>query len=338
MIDSTPVNEGVGRATQPVQPVQPETINTVQVNNLSKQFADQMVVDNISFYVKPGTVFGFIGPSGGGKTTTVRMLTGIYHPTSGEVKVLGRSPTKFTRHDRERIGYMPQHFVLYPDLSVWENLSFAASIYGVDLRRSKRMKELLDFVELLDDRDKRVRRISGGMQRRLSLATTLIHEPDLLFLDEPTTGLDPVLRMKFWDYFHNLKENGITMFVTTQYVSDAAYCDLVGMIVEGKLIALDTPEGLRRQALGGEVVLLRSVDRIDYGRIQALIQLPFVTRAERSGENEVRITVEEDAATTIPELVEWSNNTGVDVESIQEFLPPYDDVFVALIRKESQSA
>ncbi len=335
MIEATHIDEAIDEksATSP----QPDAIHPIQVKELTKQFDDEVVVDRVSFYVPQSAIFGFIGPSGCGKTTTVRMLTGIYQPTSGEVKVLGQIPGKFSLTDREKIGYMPQHFVLYPDLTVWENLSFAASIYGVGFGRSKRMKELLEFVELWDSRNKRVRHISGGMQRRLSLATTLVHEPKLLFLDEPTTGLDPMLRKKFWEHFHNLKESGITIFVTTQYVSDAAYCDRVAMMVEGRLVALDTPEGLRSQALGGSVVILRSVTRIDYGRIQALTQLPFVKRAERIGENEVHITVE-DATTAIPELIEWGKNTDTEVESIQEFQPAYDDVFVALVRKESRSA
>lgn len=309
----------------------------IQVKDLTKVFGEQLVVDRVNFEVSPGTVFGFIGPSGSGKTTTVRMLTGIYHPTSGEVKVLGHAPGIFPRRERERIGYMPQNFVLYPDLSVWENLKFAAKIYGVGFGRNKRMKALLDFVELWDHRNKRVSNISGGMQRRLSLATTLTHDPDLLFLDEPTTGLDPILRKKLWDYFHNLKEKGTTIFVTTQTVSDAAQCDLVGLMVEGRLVAVDTPEGLRRQALGGEVIILSSNDRIEYQHIQMLNQLPFVKRAERTGENKANITVD-DAATAIPELVEWSTNNRMNVESIQQFLPNFDDVFVMLIHKESENA
>jgi ABC-2 type transport system ATP-binding protein len=215
---------------------------------------------------------------------------------------MDQKPGKLNHHDREKIGYMPQHFVLYPDLSVWENLSFVASVYGLGFGRSKRMKELLEFVELWDDRHKRVSQISGGMQRRLSLASTLVHEPKIIFLDEPTTGLDPVLRQKFWGHFHNLKESGITLFVTTQYVSDAAYCDLVGMLVEGRLVTLDTPKGLRRQAFGGDLVILRPVERIDFEHVQALNQLPFVRRSWRAGEIEVHITVE-DAATAIPQLV-----------------------------------
>jgi ABC-2 type transport system ATP-binding protein len=309
----------------------------VTVRNLTKQFADQVAVDRVTFDIEPGTIFGFIGPSGCGKTTTVRMLTGIYQPTSGDVKVLGHHPSRFTRRDRERIGYMPQQLVLYPDLTVWENLSFAAAIYGVGLGRARRMKEYLEFVELMEHRRKRVSQISAGMQRRLSLAATLVHEPDILFLDEPTTGLDPLLRKKFWDYFYDLKQNGITVFVTTQYVSDAANCDMVGMMVDGKLVAVDTPIGLRRKALGGELVILRSVDRIDYQTIVDLQQLDLVKKAERRGENEVYITVA-DAPASIPQLVEWSRKRGLQIESIHEYIPPYDDVFVALINKEAPSA
>jgi len=313
------------------------SINPILVKELTKQFSGQLVLDRVSFEVPRGTVFGFIGPSGCGKTTTVRMLTGIYQPTSGIVKVLGQTPGKISSRDKRKIGYMPQQFVLYPDLSVWENLSFAASIYGVGFGRSKRMKELLEFVELWDDRFKKVRQISGGMQRRLSLATTLVHEPELLFLDEPTTGLDPVLRKKLWDHFHDLKEKGITVVVTTQYVSDAVYCDLVGMMVEGRIVALDTPVGLRRQALGGDVVILRLINQIDIRQFQALSQLPYVNRVERESENEARLTVR-DAATAIPELIEFCKNRSIEIESIREFQPFYDDVFVALIHKGSQHA
>jgi ABC-2 type transport system ATP-binding protein len=335
MIESKNIDEMIDQAS--TRSNQDGTDHPIYVRDLTKQFADQIVVDHVSFEIPGGSVFGFIGPSGCGKTTTVRMLTGIYQPTSGEVKIMDQNPGKLSHHDREKIGYMPQQFVLYPDLSVWENLSFVASVYGLGFGRSRRMKELLEFVELWDDRYKRVRQISGGMQRRLSLAGTLVHEPKILFLDEPTTGLDPVLRQKFWEHFHELKKSGITLFVTTQYVSDAAYCDRVGVMVEGRLVALDTPEGLRRQAFGGDVVILRSAERIDFEHIQAINQLSFVRRAWRVGETEVHITVEE-AATAMPQLVEWSKNNGIKIETIQEYLPAYDDVFVALIREESHDA
>lgn len=301
--------------------------------DLTKQFNDQVVVNRVSFEISAGSIFGFIGPSGCGKTTTVRLLTGIYHPTSGEVSVFGVPPKDFTLLEREKIGYMPQHFVLYPDLTVSENLNFAASIYGVGRGRRKRIRELLDFVELFDHRKKLVRNISGGMKRRLSLASTLAHAPQLLFLDEPTGGIDPVLRRKFWDFFGELRASGKTLFVTTQYVSEAAYCDLVGLMVAGNLLVVDSPEGLRHRALGGEVVLLRTSGPLDFQHAHALEDLPFVIgNLERIDENEVRVVVK-DASKAMPDILEWAQTQGLAVDSIEEYFPPFDDVFISLIRR-----
>ena len=189
------------RQLQPVEANRP----VISVQHLTKKFGDEVAVQDVSFDVPRASIFGFIGPSGSGKTTTVRLLTGVYAPTAGEVTVLDCSPAKFSQADRARLGYMPQLFVLYPNLTVWENLNFAASLYGMSLFRGKRLTEALAFVELEEHRSKLARNISGGMLRRLSLAATLVHDPELLFLDEPTAGIDPVLRHKFWDHFRELK-------------------------------------------------------------------------------------------------------------------------------------
>jgi ABC-2 type transport system ATP-binding protein len=305
----------------------------IQVDDLTKEFNGNAAVSGVTFSVQPGVIFGFIGPSGSGKTTTIRLLTGIIEPTRGEARVFERTPTKFTRRDRERIGYMPQQFVLYPDLSVWENMNFAASIYGVGLFRGKRLKEQLDFVELTEHRRKLARQVSGGMQRRLSLAATLIHKPNLIFLDEPTAGVDPVLRRKFWDHFRELQSQGATLFITTQYVSEAVYCDLVGVMIEGRLLAVDTPKNLRIRAIGGEMVDLRTKPYIEYHHIENLRDLPFVTgEVQRKGENEVRIIVDK-ASTAIPQLVEWTKAQQLPIDSIHEYFPPFDDIFVTLIEE-----
>ncbi len=306
----------------------------IRTRELAKHFGADVAVSEVTMEVPRARIFGFIGPSGAGKTTTIRMLTGYYPPTSGEVSVLGCAPTQFTRQQRARIGYMPQLFVLYPHLSIWENLNFAASIYGMSLRRKPRLREILEFVELWEHRQKLARDISGGMQRRLSLAATLLHKPQLIFLDEPTASIDPVLRQKFWEHFRELRDAGHTLFVTTQYVSEAAYCDSVGIINEGALLTIDTPEGLRRRAYGGDVVALKLSEPLSHETQSRLLRLPFVHRqAFRHIEGGVRLIVDE-AHTAIPKLLNWSQDEGVAVASVEEYHPPYEEVFVQIIQRE----
>jgi ABC-2 type transport system ATP-binding protein len=305
--------------------------NVVETNELTKKFGDSVAVDAVTMYVPRGTIFGFIGPSGCGKTTTVRLLTGIYTPTSGEANVLGKNPVNFSKADREKIGYLIQHFVLYPDLTVWENLNFAASFYGVNLFRRGRLKKLLDFVELTNDSAKRASQLSGGMQRRLSLAATLVHNPELLFLDEPTTGIDPILRRKFWDYFKELREQGHTLFITTQYVGEAAYCDLVGVMYEGRLLMVETPENLRRKAFGGDVIRIRTTEWIRHENRKQIEELPFVRGKVRVISDQEIDVIVDDASTAIPLLVEKLNTQKLNTETIEEASLPFDDVFVKLI-------
>ena len=305
------------------------------LQNVNKVFGQEYAVRDVSFTVPRGMIFGYIGPSGSGKTTTIRMLTGVYGPTNGSLTVLDTDPMRFTQTMRQRIGYMPQYFALYPSLSVSQNLGFAASLYGMGLRRGKRLRELLDLVELSDDRRKPARKISGGMQRRLSLAATLVHNPELIFLDEPTAGIDPVLRSKFWTYFRALRDQGHTLFVTTQYVSETAYCDLVGVMNEGALIALDTPDGLRRQALGGELVDVRTTDTLGSATMELFRALPFVRKAQRIDDRSVRLTVDE-ASTAIPDLLDRLRHQDIGVDSTEEYVPPFDDIFVALIHRQRE--
>ena len=183
-----------------------------------------------------------------------------------------------------------------------------------------------------------MKNISGGMQRRLRLASTLVHSPELLFLGEPTAGIDPVLPRKFWDYFNDLRSSGSTLFVTTQYVSEAAYCDMVGVMNEGRLLLVATPEGLRKRADGGEIIDLTTRERIDYQLAHGLRNLPFVQAPiDRVGDTEARILVDE-ASTAMPAIVEWCRNNNLTIESIQEYLPPFDDVFVKLIQGQTNNA
>jgi ABC-2 type transport system ATP-binding protein len=314
-----------------------EVAPIIRTRGMTKEFYGQIAVENINLEIPPGKIFGFIGPSGCGKTTTIRLLTGTYVPTAGEVIVLGRRPAKFDRAMRERIGYMPQISVLYSDLTVWENINFVASVYGVPVWRKKRLNQLLDFVELKEHQSKLVRHISGGMQRRLSLAATLVHNPELIFLDEPTAGIDPVLRRKFWDHFKELQDQGRTLFITTQYVGEAAYCDYVGVMAEGRLLMVETPDELRRRAFGGDVVHLRATERINYADLQRLQTLPFIKeRITRFEETGLRVVVDE-ASIAIPELIEWCKTNGITVETVEKYLPPFDDVFVELVKHETRN-
>ncbi|MBP7689638.1 MAG: ABC transporter ATP-binding protein [Thermoflexales bacterium] len=321
----------------PSEPVQIKDA-VISAQHLTKKFRDETAVEDVSFDVPRASIFGFIGPSGSGKTTTVRLLTGVYTPTTGEVSVLDRSPAKFSQSDRARLGYMPQLFVLYPNLTVWENLNFAASLYGMSLFRGKRLKDALNFVELYEHRSKLARNISGGMLRRLSLAATLVHDPELLFLDEPTAGIDPVLRRKFWDHFRELKDQGRTIFITTQYVSEADNCDLVGVQNNGKLLLVDTPQGVRHHAYGGDMVDFRTIEPFDYQAEALLRSLAFVrAKTARTGSNSMRLIVDE-AGTATPQLMAWAQQQNIKVQAVEEYTPSFEDVFVELVRPEVNHA
>jgi ABC-2 type transport system ATP-binding protein len=328
------MTENASASTATTSPAAANREMIAYAHGLTKTFGDQVAVNDLNFEVPRGSIFGFIGPSGCGKTTTVRLLTGIYRPTAGEVQVLGRSPSRFSTRDRRRIGYLTQHFMLYPELTVWENMNFAASIYGMPYRRGKRLANLLDFVDLGEHRHKLARNLSGGMQRRLALASTLIHQPELLFLDEPTAGIDPVLRRKIWDYFEALRAEGITTFVTTQYVGEAAYCDLVGVMSRGELLLVDTPEGMRHRAYGGDVIHIRTTSAFPYNARPELEALPFVLAPViQVSSREARLVVDE-ANTSIPRMIDWARGHNLEIESIGEYLPPFDDVFVKLVKQE----
>lgn len=308
----------------------------VHMQDVTKTFGEVDAVRKVSLDVPRGSIFGFIGPSGCGKTTTVRLLNGNYGATEGDIQVFDKSPEKFKRGDQKRIGYMPQLFILYPDLTVWENLNFTASLYGYPIKRKERLRELLELVELTGHEKKLARNISGGMQRRLSLASTLIHKPELIFLDEPTAGIDPVLRRKFWDHFQWLKDHGHTLFITTQYVGEAAYCDYVGVMRNGELLMVETPEMLRYRALNGHIVDIRTIEPLSLNAVVMLEDHPLVRGEVTFLDMVTAQFAVDDASHAIPELLEWCEEHNVQVESINEFVPPFDDVFVMLMNQNDE--
>lgn len=312
----------------------------IVMDTVSKRFDDTAVVDQVSLAVPAGSIYGFIGPSGSGKTTVIRLLTGVYEPSEGELRVLGIPPERWGPSQREQVGYMPQLFVLYPNLSVNENLDFAASIYGLGWwTRQRRKRDLLRFVELWEHRHKLARSISGGMQRRLALACALIHNPPLMFLDEPTAGIDPVLRSTIWDHLKELRDQGKTLFVTTQYVTEAEYCDRVGLIHEGRLIANGTPDELRRLAFGGQMLRL-TTSVLNYNLLARIEALPLVVNGsiERVSRDTAQLAVE-DAGTAIPQILRTLDEAGVPMEAVRisEENAPFDDVFVRLINQDREA-
>ncbi len=303
----------------------------VVIDRATKRFGDDLAVDRISLTVLKGTILGIIGPSGSGKTTTVRLLTGALAPTEGEVRVLGEDPRAFHRRTRERIGYMPQLFTLYPDLTARENVDFVASLFGILWRtRHRRTREVLELVDLWDVRGRRAGRLSGGMQRRLELASALVHEPELMFLDEPTAGIDPILRVRVWEELHRLRDRGRTLLVTTQYVSEAESCDMVALISGGRLIALARPEELRREALGGDIVEISTAEPFDGSVIN---DLPMVRSVERHGPSTLRVRVD-DASTALPDVVEAITGNGGQVATASEVRPSFDEVFAILVERD----
>lgn len=318
------------RAAPPAPADRPPVISA---RGIVRSFGNVIALDGLDLDVPPATIYGFIGPSGSGKSTAIRVLTGIDQPDEGTVEILGADPMGFSAADRARLGYMPQLSVLFPSLSIRENLTFVASIYGMPLRRRKALRKALEFVELYDHRRTRLREASGGMQRRLALAAALVTEPEIIFLDEPTAGIDPVLRRKFWDHFAALRDEGRTLFVTTQYVTEAAYCDIVAVLNAGRVVAVATPEDLRRQAFGGDLLDVGSghpmtpSSRESLGRVDGVVRVEPLTADGRRN----RVVVE-DAARDTPTVQEWLERRDLRVEELRQHVPPFDDVFVELVR------
>jgi ABC-2 type transport system ATP-binding protein len=306
------------------------TASAVHASGLTKRYGKDAGVFDIDLEVATGQIVGLIGPSGSGKTTTVRLTTGLLTPDSGSVEVLGQDPLRFTTETRARIGYMAQESVFFPDLTLRENLNFAASLYGLPYRRRRQIDEMIEFLDLGDVMDRLLRKASGGEKRRLSLAATLIHDPDLMFLDEPTAGVDPILRRKFWDHFEHLSDSGATMIVTTQYVGEAAYCDFVGVLASGRILAFDTPEGLRRRAFGGEQLDVVFATPPHHEDVTNLSGAAEVHKLRWLDDHTIRLSVD-DAGSYAPTVVEWARQRDVPIEKTEPYLPPYDDVFVELV-------
>jgi ABC-2 type transport system ATP-binding protein len=309
----------------------------IELRDVSRRFNGTVALRKVNLDVPRGSILGLIGPSGSGKTTAVRLLTGILAPTAGDVRVLGEQPRHFRRVTREQIGYMPQGFLLYPELTAAENVDFMASLFGLLFsHRRRRVREVLELLDLWTVRNRRASALSGGMQRRLELACAFVHDPAVLFLDEPTAGIDPLLRRSVWQELQRLRDTGRTLLVTTQYVSEADECDRVALLAEGRLIALEAPEGLRRKALGGDVVEIETDAPVD---AKALTEHPVLlvdsagTRLQQLGPRSL-LAISNNGASVSPALTEAIEASGAHVVAMREHRPSFDDVFALLVERE----
>jgi ABC-2 type transport system ATP-binding protein len=317
------------------QPDTPSSEPVLLMDNACLDFGGGAGVFDLNLNLPRGSILGMIGPSGCGKTTTIRLLNGVYSSTAGTVRVFGKDPLKFSDADKARIGYIPQHFILYPNLNVEENMHFIGGIYGMKpAERAAKMTPLLEFVNLIEARKRLARKLSGGMQRRLALAGALLHDPDLLMADEPTAGIDPILRARIWENFRQLRDQGKTLLVTTQYVGEAAYCDQVAVMSKGRLIAVDTPTGLQHQAMGGEVIHLQvEIDRLAECRrfVDDLPQVKNIQRVDQ--EPDGLFVLVDDAGQQLPIILSLLHEQlDITPRVAEPYTPPFDEVFVRLIQ------
>jgi ABC-2 type transport system ATP-binding protein len=301
-----------------------EAINAV---NLTKRFGDLVAVEGLSFTVARGELFGLIGPDGAGKTTTMRMLTAIMDPTCGEAWVMGRHSVREAEAIKEQIGYMSQRFGLYPDLTVMENIHFYADIYGVPNKgRQETIERLLAFSNLTPFKKRHAGKLSGGMKQKLGLACALVHTPTVLFLDEPTNGVDPVSRRDFWRILYRLLGEGVTIIVTTAYLDEADRCHRVGMIHKGKLLACDTPDNLR-SLMDGVIVEIRSSDLRKSARLLR-DAIPDGT-VGLFGDRLHLVVADFDNGRAMAERILGAE--GIEIHSLRPIEPSLEDVFVSVI-------
>jgi ABC-2 type transport system ATP-binding protein len=305
----------------------------IVARQVTKRFDSFTAVDDVTFEVRRGEIFGFLGPNGAGKTTTIRMMLGLLQPTSGSAEVLGVPVTESPREIRPRVGYMAQKFSLYNDLTVLQNLRFYGRSYGLKNQAlAQRIEEALQLTDLEDRRHTQTRDLSGGWRQRLALNAAILHRPELVFLDEPTAGVDPVSRRAFWDLLYELVADGVTVFVTTHYMDEAEHCHRLAFIQRGRLIAQGSPEAIKRNEMEGEVLEIdcdhpnQAVDvlrEMDVFKEVALYgaQIHAVAEAVERHTDQIRKALAE---------------AGVTLRSMEIILPSLEDVFIATVRRHAE--
>jgi len=307
----------------------------LQLETVTKKYGEVVALHELSMSVEAGEMFGLIGPDGAGKTTAIRLMCGLLKPDHGAVRVLRRDPVREHLDVTQTIGYLSQRFSLYGDLSIDENISFFAEIHGLSMRDPKiraRRERLLELTQLTRFRGRLAEQLSGGMKQKLALACTLVHEPRIILLDEPTTGVDPASRREFWKLLSEFLAQGITILMATPYLDEAERCSRVALVHEGRLLALDTPGSLRA-ALPGVVMEVIASDRDRATR--TLEQMPGVVGVQLFGER-AHVRLAADAALSDPrQLASALQSAGIDVEGVRRVPASLEDVFIARVGKEA---
>lgn len=305
----------------------------IEVRDLTRDFGRFRAVDRISFTVARGEVFGFLGPNGAGKSTTIRMLCGLLLPTAGEGRVDGLDIVREHELIKSRIGYMSQRFSLYEDLTAEENLTFFGGVYGLaPARLGERIEEVLTLVNLTDRRQDLTRDLALGLRQRLALASAVLHEPPILFLDEPTSGVDPISRRNFWDLIYRLAAQGVTVLVTTHYMDEAEFCDRLVLIYQGRLIAQGTPQELKKAL--PETILAVYPERLGEA-LELARSLPQVKEAAMFGDGlHVAVSDPEEAAAALRQALAQA---GIGLRHLAPITPSLEDAFISLIQRAGEA-
>lgn len=306
--------------------------HSIEVKDLTKKFGDFTAVNNINFQIKKGEVFGFLGPNGSGKTTTIRMLTGLMDPTSGSANVAGLDVKKQSEQVKKVIGYMSQKFSLYDDLTVSENIEFYAGVYQTKREtREQRKEEVIKIAELFGKENVLTGELASAMKQHLALGCAMINEPQIIFLDEPTAGVDPLARRKFWNTIKMLSDRGVTVLVTTHYMDEAENCDRVALISEGVIVACDTPENLKRDRMKG--ILLEAECSNAMRALEILRIEPSVHEVSLYGLFLHVVVEAEEMAEKIRSRLQENN---IIVKRINKIKPALEDVFVSLVEGQQK--
>ena len=307
----------------------------VTVENLEKRFGDFQAVNKVSFQVKRGEIFGFLGPNGAGKSTTIRMLCGILAPTAGKANVIGFDVFREAEQIKSHIGYMSQKFSLYEDLTVEENIDFYSGIYRIPKEDKKTRKDwVIKMSGLEEHRSSLTAILPGGWRQRLALGCALLHKPPVIFLDEPTSGVDPISRRNFWDLIYQLAAEGVTVFVTTHYMDEAEYCDRLAMIYRGELVAIGTPDELKIRYMNADILNLECPD--PFKMLQVVTGISAVREAALFGRG-LHLTVA-DSQAAMPVIVTALQAQKADYTRLEKIRPSLEDVFVAIIdARDSQT-